>query len=95
MPKRKCEACDGKGWVAVVAHGSDFYNDDDLHIERCDACDKFESDGCAETAYLKAVVSARTEKLPDHLPLTLYNGYHDFYLNKKRGQRASTRKRKA
>jgi len=80
--------------VVITSHGSDFYNDDDLHIERCDACDKFESDGYAETAYLKAVVSGK-EILPESKPLTLYNGYHNFYLNKKRGQRAGSRKRKA
>lgn len=97
MPKRKCDACAGKGWVLITSSGSDFYADEDLHIERCDACEKFESDGFAESAWTKAWIAGK-EKLPSHMPLTLYNGYFEFYINRKRRKetkRASTRKRKA
>lgn len=94
MPKRKCEACGGKGWVVIQSHGSKFYADDDLHIERCDACEGIESDSEAEDMFLLDL-SQGEANLPELKPLTLYNGYREYCESKKESKRARSRKRKA
>jgi hypothetical protein len=66
----KCNACKGKGYLLAMASGSKLYRDGDTHIERCDTCEKYESDSDAERAFLKAFLAGR-EKITTR-PITLY-----------------------
>lgn len=52
-----CEPCEGRGWLVVALDG----DEDRLEIQRCDACDRFQSDAEARTvpAALGAFESAR------------------------------------
>ena len=70
-----CGACGGKGWLWCIAEGD---HPPRQEIQRCDACQKFESDEAALEAVVKAaeaqpallkfieeIASLRHEKEPD------------------------------
>jgi hypothetical protein len=58
-----CEACDGTGWVRCNA-GND--QSPQVEIQRCDACERFDSDEAAQEAAAKGDKSNITIERKEH-----------------------------
>lgn len=43
-----CDVCKNRGWLLTRVYRSAYFTEGFLHIEKCDACDKYQCDDEAE-----------------------------------------------